>query len=67
MEVTLPVPGHPTGGSRYRLVKRVMMRRSKGWALDVLTGGMIPEPVLAGLEGLGDRMIGLAGVAVRVS
>jgi len=44
-----------------------MMRRSKGWALDVLTGGMIPEPVLAGLEGLGDRMIGLAGVAVRVS
>jgi len=66
VEVTLPIPGHPTRGSRHQLVERVMMRRSKGWTLDVLPGGVVPEPVLAGLVGLGDRMISLAGVAVRV-
>ena len=66
MEVTLPVPGHPAGGSWHRLVERVMKRSSGGWAIDVLPGGVVPEPVLTWLEGLGDRMIGLAGVAAPV-
>ena len=66
MEVTLPVPGHPTRGSRHRLVERVVVWRSKHRALDELPGGVIPEPVLAGLVALGDRMISPGGVAVGV-
>jgi hypothetical protein len=66
VEVTLPVPGHPTRGSRHRLVERVVKRRSEGRPLDVLLGTVVPEPVLGRLVALDDRMARFSGVATGV-
>src|SRR4029079_6281877 len=66
VEVTLPVPGHPTRRSGHRMVERVVVWRSEHGSLEVLLGGVIPEPVLAGLEALDDRMPGVGGVAARM-
>src|SRR5690242_16113640 len=66
VEVTLPVPGHPTCRSGHRLVERVVMRGSEHGAVEILLGGVVPEPVLPGLEALDDRMPGVGGVVAGV-
>ena len=66
MKVPLPVRRDPIRGSRHRLVQRMLVWRRQGKAFDVLLIGVIPEPVLAGLVALDDRMPGLGGVAGRV-
>jgi hypothetical protein len=67
MKVTLPVPGHPTRGSRNRLVERVVKWRSEGRSVvDELLGPVVPEPALARLVALDDRMTGFGGVAAGV-
>ena len=64
--MTLPVSGHPTRGSRHRLVERVVTGWSEGRSLEVLLGAVVPEPILARLEALDDRMTGFSRVAAGV-
>ena len=42
------------------------MRRSEDGTLEELLGRVIPEPVLAGLEALGDRVALSGGMPARV-
>ena len=62
----LPVPWDAPGRTRRRLVERVVPRRSQGRPLDLVLGDVVPEPVLAGLVALSDRMTGIGRVMARV-
>ena len=62
----LPVPWHAAGRSGHGLVERVVVRRSKDRTVEELLRRVIPEPVLARLEALGDRMVITGGMATRM-
>src|SRR5688500_14026834 len=66
MELLLPVVRDATLGTRHRLVNRMVLRRRERRALAVLRPLVVPEPVLAGLEGLHDGVLRVAGVPARV-
>ena len=66
MELPLPTRRHAAGRSWHWLVERVVMRRSEDGALQELFGRVIPEPVLAGLEALDDRMAFGGGMPARM-
>src|SRR5205807_1179914 len=61
-----PVARHPADRTWHRLVQGMMVRRSQRRALDDLIGPVIPEPVLAGLVALDDRVACSCGVVARV-
>src|SRR6516162_5464608 len=56
VNVESPVPWYPARGSGHRLVTRVMHRRGEPRAREGLFGLVVPEPVLARLEALRDRV-----------
>src|ERR671914_491728 len=66
MELALPVEWHSTHRARHRLVERVVARRSQRRTFEILLGGVVPEPVLAGLVTLDDRVLALVGMARSV-
>lgn len=66
VELLLPILGHATSRTRDGLVERVMARLRQDGTLEVLLGGVVPEPVLLGLEGLDDGMAFGGGMAARV-
>ncbi len=66
MQVSLPVRWDAAGRSRHRLVERVVAWRREDGTLQELFGRVIPEPVLAGLKALGDRVSFSGGMATRV-
>jgi hypothetical protein len=66
VQLPLPVRRHSAGWPGYGLVERMVMRRSEDGTLEELLGRVIPEPVLAGLEALGDRMVVRGGVSTRM-
>src|SRR5271154_6210119 len=63
VNVALPVARDPAGGPGHRLFGRVMPRRYEPRAGERFLGLVVPEPVLAGLEALHDRVPG--GLPVR--
>src|SRR5258707_6968746 len=64
--MALPVRWHAPGRSGHGLVERVVVRRSENGTLEELLGRVIPEPVLAGLEALDDRVAFSAGMPTRM-
>src|SRR5262249_879161 len=56
VEMPLPVLRDAAGRTGNRLIGRMMVRRSQGGPLVVLIHLVVPEPVLAGFEGLHQRM-----------
>jgi hypothetical protein len=56
VQLALPVRRDAAGWSWHRLVERVVMRRCEDGTLEELFLHVIPEPILAGFEALGDRM-----------
>ena len=50
MKVALPVRRHSPGGSRRRLVERVMLRWGERRTVVELFGAVVPEPVFARFE-----------------
>jgi hypothetical protein len=66
VELLLPALRNPAGRSGHGLVQRVMVRRREDRTLEILLGGVIPEPLLIGLERLDDRMAFGAGMAAGV-
>src|SRR5436190_12156300 len=63
VQQSLPAWGDPAGGARHGLLQRVVPRRDQLRTLEKLLGRVVPEPILAGLEALGDGMAGSGGVA----
>src|SRR6516165_2069878 len=56
MYVEPPVAWHAVLRSRDALVERMVLRRGEHRAVEGILGLVVPEPVLAGLEALDDRM-----------
>lgn len=65
-EALLPLRWHMAGGTRNRLLDRVVRRWRERRADGIALGDVIPEPVLAGLVALGDPVAGFGGVAAGV-
>jgi len=63
MQLSLPSHGHLAGRSRHRLIERVVVRRSQRGPLEELLRLVVPEPVLARLVALDDRVSASSGVA----
>jgi hypothetical protein len=57
VEVALPIPGHPTGGSGYGLVHGVMLRRGERGAFVEFLRSEVPEPILSRLEAADDAVL----------
>jgi hypothetical protein len=66
MEMALPIRRHPPGGSRRRLVERMMLWEGQRRAVVELLGAAVPEPVLARFEAADQRMPGLGCVVAGV-
>jgi hypothetical protein len=66
MQLVFPVSGHATGWSGHGLVDRVMVRRSQDGTLEVLLRRVVPEPVLARLVALDDRVLLGSGMVARM-
>ena len=66
VQLALPVRWHAASRTRHGLAERMVMRRSEDGTLEHLLGRVIPEPVLAGLEALDDRMAFSGGMPARV-
>src|SRR5689334_9180762 len=66
VEMVLPVVRHAALRSGHRLVFRVTVRRRQRGTLAVLLRFVVPEPVLAGLEALDDRMAEVRRMMARV-
>jgi hypothetical protein len=63
VQLLLPFIGYAAGWSRHGLVAGVMPRRSQdGAVVDVFIGLVVPEPVLARLVALDNRMLRISGV-----
>src|SRR6187401_2386757 len=62
----LPVRWHAASRSGHGLVERVVMWWSEDGTLEELLGRVVPEPVLARLEALDDRMAFSRGMPTRV-
>jgi hypothetical protein len=62
----LPVDRHPARWSRYRLVDRVMERRSQARTVEKPLGSVVPEPGLVRLETTDDRMAHRGGMTAPV-
>ena len=56
MKVALPVRRHSPGGSRRRLIERMMLRWGERRTVVELLGGVVPEPVLTGFEAADQRV-----------
>ena len=63
VQAALPVRWHASHRSRRRLIHRVVVWRGEDRAVDSLLRLVVPEPVLARLVALGDRVADLRGVA----
>src|SRR5579859_1056192 len=61
-----PVFWYPAGGAGHGLIQWMVVRRAEGRAFEVLLPGVVPEPILAGLEALNDRVSMLRRVSTRV-
>ena len=66
VQLPLPVWRHAAGRSRHGLVERVLARRSQERALEILLCRVVPEPLLARLVALDDRMSPADGVVTRM-
>jgi hypothetical protein len=66
MEVALPVRRHSPGGSRRRLVERMMLWRGERRTVVELFCAVVPEPVLARLEAADKRVTGVGCVVACV-
>jgi hypothetical protein len=66
MEVALPVCRHSPGGSRRRLVERMMLWWGERRTVVELLGAVVPEPVLARFEAADQRMPGIGCVVAGV-
>ncbi|HUR16687.1 MAG TPA: hypothetical protein VMZ33_05340 [Candidatus Limnocylindrales bacterium] len=64
--MALPVPWDTAFGPRRGLVQWMAVGSRKDWPFAVLLVGVMPEPVLVGLEALDDRMVVRDGVLGRV-
>ena len=61
-----PVPGHAARGSWHRLVERMVAGRGKLGTVPELLRRVIPEPLLARLIALDDRMPCVSGMVACV-
>lgn len=66
MEVALPVPRHPPGGSRRRLVERMVLWWGERRPVVELFGAVVPVPVLAGFKAADQRVTGIGCVVAGV-
>lgn len=61
-----PVGWHESGGTGYRLIDGMVMRRLELRPGDVLVGGEVVEPVLSRLEAPHDGVARVSGVPAGV-
>ena len=66
VQSSLPVPGHAPRGSWHRLVERMVAGRGKLGTVPELLRRVIPEPLLARLIALDDRMPCVSGMVACV-
>ena len=66
VQALLPVARDPARRAWRRLVQGMVPWRGKRWAFDLVLGDVVPEPILARLVALGDRMTGIRSVMARV-
>ena len=62
MQVPLPIRGDPASRRGHRLVERMVLRWGEGRTFGELLGGIVPPPVLAGLEAADQPVLRLGGV-----
>jgi len=66
VELLLPPSGDAVAGPGHWLLKRVMAGRSQLRPIQEVLGRVVPEPVLAGLVTLDDRVAGIGRMATCV-
>ncbi len=66
VQALLPVARDPARRTRRRLVEGMVPGRGQWWAFDLVLRDVVPEPVLARLVALGDRMTGIRRMMARV-
>src|SRR2546430_6466552 len=66
VELLLPPSGDAVAGPGHWLLKRVMAGRSQLWPIQEVLGRVVPEPVLAGLVTLDDRVAGIGRMVTCV-
>jgi hypothetical protein len=66
MKVALPVGRHSPGGSRRRLVERMMLWWGERRTVVELFGAVVPEPVFARFEAADQGMTGIGCVVAGV-
>src|SRR5437879_2820591 len=66
VQVSLPIPWHAASRSRHGLVGRVVPGCDQLGTVEVLLRRVVPEPVLARLVALDDRVPGVSGMVAGV-
>ena len=66
VEVSLPIPRHASRWARHGLVGRVVPGCDQLGAVEVLLRRVVPEPFLAWLVALDDRVLRVGGMVARV-